>query len=171
MEQWIISIIEQFGYTGILVLIALENVFPPIPSEVILSFSGFMTTRTDLTLAGVLLYATIGSVVGAAVLYGLGWKLGLRQLERIIERYGSFVRLTTHDLHRANGWFARYGLWTVFFCRFIPLIRSLISIPAGLGRISIGWFLLLTTIGSFIWNMIFIYLGAAAGHSWGTITG
>ena len=171
MENWITNIIEQFGYMGILLLIALENIFPPIPSEVILTFGGFMTTTTNLSVIGVVLFATIGSVGGAVMLYGIGLLMDVNKLEKIVDKWGFILRLTRKDIYKANAWFAKYGVWTVFFCRLIPLVRSLISIPAGMSRMNFFVFLLLTTLGTLIWNVILVNLGAAVGGSWESIVG
>lgn len=171
MENWITNIIEQFGYMGILLLIALENIFPPIPSEVILTFGGFMTTTTNLSVMGVVLFATVGSVGGAVMLYGIGLLMDVNKLEKIVDKWGFILRLTRKDIHKANAWFAKYGVWTVFFCRLIPLVRSLISIPAGMSRMNFVVFLLLTTLGTLIWNVILVNLGAAVGGSWESIVG
>lgn len=169
MENWVISIIEQFGYIGILLLTTLENVFPPIPSEVILTFGGFMTTRTSLTVIGVIVSSTIGSVVGAIILYYIGLFFDIHKLEKVIEKWGHILRLTKQDLMKANQWFSNYGVWTVFFCRFIPLIRSLISIPAGMARMNFLIFLLFTTLGTLIWNVALVIIGARVGKSWESI--
>ncbi|WP_284645917.1 DedA family protein [Paenibacillus silviterrae] len=169
METWITSIMNEYGYVGVFLLIALENLFPPIPSEIILTFGGFMTTQSELSLGGVIVSSTLGSVVGAVLLYGVGRLLDMSRLERIVTRYGRLLRLSGEDLHRTFGWFERYGSWAVFLCRFVPLIRSLISIPAGTVRMKIVPFLLLTTLGSLIWNAVLIYLGAAVGASWESI--
>ncbi|HHW37795.1 MAG TPA: DedA family protein [Bacillales bacterium] len=169
MENWLISIMNECGYIGILLLIALENIFPPIPSEVILTFGGFMTTTTNLTITGVVIASTIGAVLGAVVLYGIGLLLDVENLEKIIDRWGHILRLTKDDLHKADAWFDKYGPWTVFFCRFVPLIRSLISIPAGMSNMNFFLFLLLTTVGTFIWNIVLISLGASVGDSWDSI--
>lgn len=166
MENWITNIMEQFGYVGILLLIALENVFPPIPSEVILTFGGFMTTYTSLTVVGVIIAATVGSVLGAVILYGIGYLINVDKLEGWVDRYGKFLRLKKEDIRRADAWFDKYGYWTVLFCRMIPLIRSLISIPAGMSKMKFGLFLLFTTIGTLIWNIILVSVGAAVGGSW-----
>ncbi|EKN67804.1 putative membrane-associated protein [Schinkia azotoformans MEV2011] len=171
MENWLISIMNEYGYIGILLLIALENIFPPIPSEVILTFGGFMTTTTDLTIMGVVIASTIGSVLGAVVLYGIGLLLDVENLEKIVDRWGHILRLTRDDLYKADAWFDKYGPWTVFFCRFVPLIRSLISIPAGMSNMNFFLFLILTTIGTFIWNIVLINLGASVGDSWDSIVG
>lgn len=166
MQNWITHFMEQFGYFGIFLMIALENVFPPIPSEVILTFGGFMTTYTDLTVPGVILAATLGSVIGAVILYGIGLLLDVERLEKIIDRWGHILRVKKEDIRKADSWFDKYGYWTVFFCRMIPLIRSLISIPAGMSNMKFGMFLLFTTLGTLIWNVILVSLGALLGDSW-----
>lgn len=169
MENWITTVMEEFGYIGVFLLIMLENLFPPIPSEVILIFGGFMTTQTDLSIFGVVVASTIGSVVGAIILYGIGALVGIKRIERFVDRWGKVLRLTSKDIHKANSWFEKYDVWTVFFCRFIPLIRSLISLPAGLAKMNFFTFLLLTTLGTLIWNMVLVNIGAAVGESWETI--
>lgn len=166
MSSWIQQIMEQFGYIGVAFLIMIENIFPPIPSEVILTFGGFMTTTTSLTITGMIIVSTIGSVIGALILYSLGSFLDVYRLEKIIDRWGHILRLSKNDLHKANQWFIKHGVTTVFFCRFIPLIRSLISIPAGMSKMRISTFLLFTTFGSLIWNTVLIYLGAILGSNW-----
>lgn len=166
MQNFLEEIINQFGYAAIVVLIAVENIFPPIPSEVILTFSGFMTAATDMTVTGVIIASTAGSVGGAVVLYYLGSILGAERMKRIVMKYGKWLRLTTDDVDKSYGWFNKYGSWTVFFCRFIPLIRSLISIPAGMSRMNMLKFLVLTTIGTFIWNTVLVNLGASVGENW-----
>jgi membrane protein DedA with SNARE-associated domain len=160
---------ERFGYFGVFLLIALENVFPPIPSEVILTFGGFMTTYTSLTPSAVIVFSTLGSVFGAVILYGIGYLVNVDRLEGWIDRYGRFLRLKKEDVRRADAWFDRYGYWTVLFCRMVPLIRSLISIPAGMSKMKFGQFLLFTTIGTLIWNVALVLLGAAVGGSWAEI--
>jgi membrane protein DedA with SNARE-associated domain len=169
MDLWIKEFIEQFGYWGVFLLIALENIFPPIPSEVILTFGGYMTAQTKLTVLGVIATSTLGSVFGAVILYLLGTILNVNKLEGIIERYGRFLRLTKEDLYRADSWFDKYGIWTVFFCRFIPLIRSLISIPAGMAKMNFWLFISFTTLGTIIWNTMLINLGARVGENWEAI--
>ncbi|MFT4414030.1 DedA family protein [Fredinandcohnia humi] len=166
MENWITNFMEQFGYLGIFLLIALENIFPPIPSEVILTFGGVMTTKTNLTITGVVIAATFGSVIGAVILYGIGLLLDVERLEKIVDRWGHILRVTKKDIHRADAWFEKYGYWTVFFCRMIPLIRSLISIPAGMSNMKFLLFILFTTLGTLIWNVVLVSVGAAVGESW-----
>ena len=166
MESWITSVMEQFGYFGIALLILVENVFPPIPSEVILTFGGFMTTKSELSIFGVVVASTIGSVGGAVILYWIGRILNVERLERIIEKWGKYLRLTKEDVRKADAWFDKYGPWTVFFCRFIPLIRSLISIPAGMSGMNQWLFLVLTTLGTLIWNLVLVLVGAKVGNNW-----
>ncbi|CAH1194832.1 putative membrane protein [Paenibacillus auburnensis] len=171
MKTWITDFMEQFGYAGILLMLALENIFPPIPSEIILPFGGFMTTTSDMTITGVLIAATAGSLLGAVVLYWIGRMLDVSRLERIVERWGGWIRISGKDIRRADAWFDKYGYWTVLFCRMIPLVRSLISIPAGMSGMKFGHFLLFTTIGTLAWNLLLILLGAALGESWEDIAG
>jgi len=169
MEEWLMQIMNDYGYLGILFLIALENLFPPIPSEVILTFGGFMTTLSALNVPGVVLFATAGSVYGAVILYLIGVQLDLERLEKIVDRYGQVLRIKSKDIYNADAWFKKHGPKTVFFCRFIPLIRSIISIPAGMARMPFLQFLLLTALGTFIWNIVLVLLGASVGESWETI--
>ncbi|MDY0410086.1 DedA family protein [Virgibacillus soli] len=169
MENWLTEMMNEFGYIGIMVLIAIENIFPPIPSEVILTFGGFMTTTSQLSMIGVVISATAGSVMGAIVLYIIGLQLDVTRMEKIVNKYGHILRITKNDIHKADNWFDKYGSWTVFFCRFVPVIRSLISIPAGMSRMNLGLFLPLTTLGTVIWNIVLVYLGASVGASWEVI--
>ncbi len=167
MQGWVIHIMNQYGYVGIALLIAIENLFPPIPSELILTFGGFMTTYTSMNIWIVALSATIGSVVGAIILYGVGRVLPAEKMDRFLGgKWGRALGFKKGDVARANSWFSRRGTSTVFFCRFIPLVRSLISIPAGMARMRRGRFLLYTTLGSAIWNVVLVALGAFAGAGW-----
>lgn len=166
MQNWITEFMNEFGYIGIFLLIAIENIFPPIPSEVILTFGGFMTTYTTLTIIGVIVASTLGSVIGAVALYGVGAWFEEKRVEKFVHQYGRILRLTNEDIHKAYAWFHKYGAWAVFVCRLVPLVRSLISIPAGSIRMNLATFLLLTTLGSLLWNTILVYAGAAIGASW-----
>ncbi|MFD0589811.1 DedA family protein [Paenibacillus sp. GCM10027627] len=166
MESWITEFMEQYGYFGILLMIALENLFPPIPSEVVLTFGGFMTTNTEMTPFGVIMVATVGSLVGAIILYYIGKILGVERLEKIVDRWGRVLRVKKEDIRKADAWFDKYGYWAVFICRMIPLIRSLISLPAGMSGMKLVPFLFFTTIGTLIWNTILVSIGAAVGDNW-----
>ncbi len=172
MENMIISLVNQLGYFGIFLLIAVENIFPPIPSEVILTFGGFLTTYTDLQVWGVVVAATLGSVAGALVLYAVGCFLSPEKLSSWLDgRLGRILHLKRSDVEKAQGWFDRRGKLTVFLCRFVPIVRSLISIPAGMARMHVGVFLVLTTVGTALWNVVLVSLGALFGASWEKIAG
>ena len=170
MEAFILEIIENWGYLGVGLLIAIENIFPPIPSEVILAFGGFMTTITELNTVGVIISATLGSTIGAIVLYLIGKILNKERLEKIVSgKIGKVLRLKKSDIEKADKWFDTKGQKTVFICRFIPIVRSLISIPAGMSEMKIWKFLLYTVLGSTIWNTVLVCLGRALGESWETV--
>ena len=170
MEDLIIAIINRFGYLGVFLLIIVENFFPPIPSEVILTFGGFMTTCSRMTVGGVILSATIGSSLGAVVLYILGRILNGDRIELLFDsKLGKMLHLKAEDVRTAGKWFNKHGYQAVFLCRFVPIVRSLISIPAGMAKMKLGTFLLLTILGTFIWNAVLVYLGSLAGEAWGII--
>ena len=164
MENFITQIMNTYGYIGIGLLIFIENLFPPIPSEVILTFGGFMTVSSKMTILGVIISSTIGSVAGAVVLYYIGKILNKERLIKIVQsKYGRWLRIKPKDIESADQWFLNKGNKTVFFCRFIPVVRSLISIPAGMSEMSMIKFLLYTTFGSAIWNSVLVCVGAFAG--------
>ena len=167
MQEWIIHIMDLYGYLGISLLIAIENLFPPIPSEIILTFGGFMTTYTKLAVWGVILAATIGSVTGAIILFGVGRLLSADRLATILDgKIGKILRFKKEDVYKACDWFNKRGKISVLLCRCVPIVRSLISIPAGMAKMNFGIFLILTTIGSFVWNIVLVNLGVLAGSSW-----
>ncbi|MGM7702727.1 DedA family protein [Pseudalkalibacillus sp. Hm43] len=166
MESWYTEFIEQYGYWGIFLVMALENLFPPIPSEVVLPFSGFITTKTDLNVYGVIAASTGGALFGAVVLYGVGLLLDVENLEKIVDRWGHILRIKKKDIYRADDWFDRYGKWTVFFGRMMPFLRSVISIPAGMANMGFVLFIVFTTLGTLIWNILLISIGAALGENW-----
>lgn len=142
MQYWIISVMNHYGYLGIALLILVENLFPPIPSEVILTFGGFLTTYTNMNLIGVILSSTLGSVLGAVVLYQIGSLVPVSKLEAIVSgKIGKLLHFKKEDVSHAVEWFDSKGNYTVFFCRFIPIVRSLISIPAGMAHMHFSKFL------------------------------
>lgn len=170
MQNIIVEIMNRFGYWGVGFLIAVENLFPPIPSEVILTFGGFMTTYTNLNVWLVILSATIGSVIGALILYYFGRLIEPEALKALISgKIGKALYLKPTDISKAGRWFAKKGNMTVFFCRFVPIVRSLISIPAGMAKMSLGVFLGFTIMGTAIWNTVLVWLGVFAGESWESI--
>lgn len=167
MQELIIVLMNKYGYLGILLLIMIENVFPPIPSEIILCFGGFMTTSSNLTILGVVIYSTIGSILGAIILYCIGKILNKERLIHIVSgKVGKILRLKKTDIEMADRWFDTKGAKTVFFCRFIPIVRSLISIPAGMSEMPFVKFILLTSLGTVIWNTVLTYLGSIMGENW-----
>ena len=170
MQEFILSIMEQFGYLGVFLMIAIENIFPPIPSEVILLFGGFMTTYTKLNILGMVIASTFGSLIGALALYYIGRVFNKERLKKIISgKIGKVLRLKNSDIDKADHWFDTKGNKTVFFCRFIPIVRSLISIPAGMSKMPMLKFLVYTILGSLIWNLVLIVIGSIVGENWVSI--
>nr|WP_201471308.1 DedA family protein [Microbacterium hydrocarbonoxydans] len=161
--QWAIGLMEALGSVGAGVAVAIENLFPPIPSEVVLPLAGFTASQGTIVLWEVLVWTTVGSVVGALALYGLGAWLGPVRLRRIVDR---MPLMKVSDVDRTEEWFARHGAKAVFFGRMIPIFRSLISIPAGVQRMPLAKFTLLTAAGSAIWNTVFVLAGFLLGEQW-----
>ncbi|MEJ3746021.1 DedA family protein [Actinomycetes bacterium KLBMP 9797] len=161
-----VSLMETLGAPGAALAVALENLFPPIPSEVILPLAGFTASQGEMGLLSVIIWTTIGSVVGATVLYQIGALLGRDRTRRILARL-PLVKLS--DVDRTEAWFVRHGTKAVFFGRMIPIFRSLISIPAGVERLPLPTFMLLTTLGSLIWNTIFVLAGYQLGENWARV--
>lgn len=171
MQEFIISLMDRFGYPGILFLITVENLFPPIPSEVILTLGGFMTTYTSMTILGVTIFSTLGSLLGAIILYGVGKLLSSERLMYLASGpVGRILHFKPEDISRSVENFHKKGTKSVFYCRFIPILRSLISIPAGMCSMKPSLFLLYTTIGSLVWNAVLITLGSIVGENWTQIT-
>jgi membrane protein DedA with SNARE-associated domain len=164
---WIEYLIEAFGALGVALLMTLENLFPPIPSEFILPFAGFLVGRGELGFLPALVASTAGSLSGALILYALG-RWGGRNL---ILRYGRFLRVKEVDLNRAEGWFDKYDQWVVLFGRMVPGVRSVVSIPAGMLRTPFLQFVLLTTAGSAAWNALLLGAGWYLGENWQQIQG
>lgn len=171
MRVVIEQIIAALGYPGIALVMLVENLFPPIPSELVMPFAGFLAGRGEMNLALALLAGTIGSVVGAVVLYYIGLWAGERAVRAFVRRYGRFFLLSEEDLDRTIRFFERRGNAVVFFGRLVPLVRSLISIPAGTSRMPMGMFLLFTILGSAIWNVVLAGAGLALGENWDQILG
>ncbi|MEU4659048.1 DedA family protein [Streptomyces sp. NPDC023723] len=165
--QWINDLMDALGAPGAGVAIALENLFPPLPSEVILPFAGFAAADGRMSLIAVLLWTTAGSVAGALALYGLGALLGR---DRVVALAGRLPLVKVSDIEKTEAWFERHGTKAVFFGRMIPVFRSLISVPAGVARMRLPVFLLLTTLGSALWNTLFVLAGYALGDNWSRVT-
>lgn len=167
MEQIIIEMVDKFGYLGITLLIFIESVFPPIPSELILTFGGFMTSSTSMSIIGVIFWSSIGAVLGALVLYYIGKIFNKERLKKFTHtKLGKAIRLKEKDIELADRWFDTKGAKTVLFGRCVPIVRSLISIPAGMSDMPMLKFLIYTAVGSTVWNIVLVNLGAAAGDNW-----
>jgi membrane protein DedA with SNARE-associated domain len=160
---WAIRIMETLGAPGAGLAVALENLFPPIPSELILPLAGFTASRGAMSLVGAIIWTTLGSVAGALVLYAAGALLG-RDRTRAIAARLPLVKLS--DIDRTEAWFAKHGVKAVFFGRMVPLFRSFISLPAGIERMPLTSFLAFTALGSLIWNVIFVLAGYQLGENW-----
>lgn len=166
MTDWVTDIVDRLGYLGVAFLVALESVFPPIPSELILPLAGFVAGRGDANFLGMVAAATAGSLIGAWILYGVSAAIGPARLHRFIERYGRWFGVKGADLVRAEDWFDRRSVYAVLFGRCVPLIRSIVSIPAGFRRMPIVRFSIATAAGSAVWNFALIGGGALLGDRW-----
>lgn len=162
LAGWARDLVVVAGLAGIFLAMVVENVFPPIPSEIVLPLAGFESARGELSFVPVVVAATLGSLVGALILYGLG-RYGGRPAVR---RWGRILRVTDHELELADGWFHRWGTPVVLVARVVPLARSVVSIPAGMMRMSLVRFIALTTVGSLAWNVLLIGAGHQLGDNW-----
>jgi membrane protein DedA with SNARE-associated domain len=179
LANWVQDVINQFGYFGVALLVVIENVFPPIPSEIVLPFAGFVArqgasavsatadgAQSDTTVIGMMIAATIGSVVGALILYFISAAIGPERLRGFVDRFGKWFGVKSADLARAEEWFDRRSVAAVLVGRCVPLIRSIVSIPAGFRRMKLTSFVALTAIGSAVWNIALIGAGAVLGDQW-----
>ncbi len=167
MRELVLELMGEYGNLAVFLLILVENLFPPIPSEVILTFGGVMTVCTDMTPVGVILFSTAGSLSGAVILYSVGRFLPDEVFRKLLcGRIGHLLHFRPEDVDLARGWFRDRGRSAVFLCRLIPIVRSLISIPAGIARMPFVPFLVFTAAGSFLWNTVLVYAGRIAGDSW-----
>ena len=175
LANWVQDVINQFGYFGVALLVVIEHVFPPIPSEIVLPFAGFVAqqsadavklTQSDTTVVGMMIAATVGSVVGALILYFVSAAIGPERLRTFVERFGKWFGVKSTDLVRAEAWFDRRSNAAVLVGRCVPLIRSIVSIPAGFRRMKLTSFVVLTAIGSAVWNIALIGAGAVLGDQW-----
>ena len=161
------QIIEALGYPGIALVMLIENIFPPIPSEVVMPFAGFLVADTGhLSFVGIVIAGTIGSVLGAILLYWIGAWADEIVVRRFVRRFGRYFLLDEGDLDRALSLFARYGEIIVFVGRVIPVVRSVISVPAGMQRMPFGRFLVFTLLGSTVWTTALSYSGYILGENW-----
>ncbi|CAN5227640.1 hypothetical protein BH09ACT10_BH09ACT10_13260 [soil metagenome] len=166
LAGWTVDLMDKLGLWGAAIAVGLDNVFPPIPSEIILPLAGFAASQGTFSLAGALIATTAGSVIGAMLLYYLGYFFGRDRLRAIIDKT---PLLKISDLDRTEAWFAKHGAQAVFFGRMVPIFRSVISIPAGVERMNPLKFLALTLAGSAIWNSIFVVTGYHLGANWNDV--
>lgn len=166
MSEWATTVMDALGYFGLAFLVALENLFPPIPSEIILPLAGFNSSVGTMNVFLAILAATIGSLVGAAVLYGIGHLFGEERVRYLVRRWGKWLGFRESDIDLADAWFDRHGGMAVALCRVVPIVRSLISIPAGLRKMPLSMFALYTTAGSLVWNTVLITAGYLLGDNW-----
>lgn len=165
MTDWIISIMEQLGYFGIALLMFLDNVFPPIPSEVIMPSAGFTASKGQLLLSGVIIAGSFGSLLAAALLYWVGRKIPNQSIFNWVDRYGKYLFIKSEDVKKALDWFEKYGHRVVFFGRMVPAVRSLISIPAGMSHMPFWKFMLFSSVGTIIWTTFLACVGYYFGNN------
>jgi membrane protein DedA with SNARE-associated domain len=171
VNHWIINLIEQGGYWGILFLMALENIFPPIPSELIMGLGGVAVARGTMTFWPLLLAGTVGSTFGNYCWFLLGDRFGYRRLRPFVDRWGRWLTMEWHDVEQATAFFRRHGQWVVFAMRFSPFLRTMISLPAGLAHMGHLRFLLFTFAGAAVWNTLLIHGGRLAAQYLGGFEG
>lgn len=159
LEEWVLAVMEKLGYLGIAFLMFLDNIFPPIPSEIIMPSAGYTASKGDLSLIGVIIAGSAGSLIAAMILYWIGRKIPEQRLFSFIEHYGKFLRIKVTDLEKTLDWFNQHGHKIVFFGRMIPAVRSLISIPAGMSKMPFGKFMIYSAFGTVIWTTFLAFLG------------
>jgi len=165
MLEWITGLMNSMSYFGVGLLMFLENVFPPIPSELIMPLAGYVVAQGKLTFIGVVIAGTIGSVVGALPLYYIGKMVGQERLKKWADKYGRWLTVSSDELDKTKAWFDQRGAVAVLICRLIPGVRSLISIPAGINEMNLGTFLLYSTIGAGIWSALLATAGKLLGNN------
>lgn len=165
---WVQGIIEALGYVGLGLVMFIENVFPPIPSEAVLPMAGWLAVeqRGGFTLLGITIVGAIGSVAGAMVFYGLGHWFGELRVRQLLRRYGKWFFLSESDFDTALAWFNRYGEFVIFFGRMVPIVRSLISVPAGIAVMNMGRFTIYTALGTALWSFVLAFAGYILGQNW-----
>lgn len=167
---WVAAVVARFGYAGVAFLTAVENVVPPVPSEVVLPLVGFAAARGIIGFWGAVTAATLGSVAGALALYALGRRVDPEGVARFADRRGRWLLLKRADVTRAEAWFRRNAAWAVFAGRLVPAVRSFVSIPAGSSRMGLPRFVVLTAAGSLLWNAVLLSLGYHLGSRWHLVT-
>ena len=166
IASWVTDVVEELGYIGLFLMITLENVFPPIPSELVLPLAGFLTGQERMWFPGAVAAATAGSLAGALILYYVGYFFGEARVRALVRRFGKWAMISEADIDKADDWFDNHDRSAVFFGRLFPVVRSLISIPAGIRQMPLGTFLVYTAAGATIWNTILIGIGWILGDNW-----
>jgi len=167
LSKFVISTISLMGYSGILLTMAIESACIPLPSEIIMPFSGYLVTTGQFTMLGVTLAGAVGNVLGSIVAYYAGVWGG----RPFVERYGRYFLVSHHDLNVADRWFAKYGEAAVFFGRMLPVVRTFISLPAGIARMNFSRFVIFTFVGALPWCYLLAYIGVRMGEEWDTLQG
>ncbi len=165
LTEWIISVMEQLGYWGIALLMFLDNVFPPIPSEIIMPSAGYSASQGELLLVGVIMAGCSGSLLAAALLYWIGYKFNHDAIFKFVDRYGKYLFIKSADVKKSLSWFEHYGHRIVFFGRMIPAVGSLISIPAGMSHMPFWKFMFYSTLGTIIWTTFLACVGFYFGEN------
>ena len=166
IKIWVENIISSMGYVGLYLVMFLENVFPPIPSEVVLPLAGSLTLTGRFSIFWITLIGMLGSLTGAFLFYGIGKWLGEPRVRMLIEKFGKYALLSTNDLDRSLEWFDKYDDWVIFFSRMVPIVRSLISIPAGIASMNLAKFSFFTILGTALWSLVLALGGRLLGEQW-----
>lgn len=165
LSAFIISTISSIGYFGIMLLMAIESAAIPLPSEIIMPFSGYLVSQGNFSFWLVVLYGAIGNVIGSVIGYYVGFFGG----RPVVEKYGKYFLIRRHEIERAEQWFKDYGQSTVFFSRLLPAVRTFISLPAGIAKMNLGKFIFYTFLGSYPWSLGLTYIGYALGGEWESV--
>jgi len=166
IKIWVEQIISSMGYVGLYLVMFLENVFPPIPSEVVLPLAGSLTLTGRFSIFWITIIGMLGSLTGAFLFYGLGKWLGEPRVRILMEKFGRYALLSTNDLDRSLEWFDKYDDWVIFFSRMVPIVRSLISIPAGIAAMDLTKFSFFTILGTALWSLLLAFGGRLLGEQW-----
>lgn len=170
IKVWVENIISTGGYPGLYFVMFLENVFPPIPSEVVLPLAGSLSLSGRFSIPLITIVGMLGSLTGAFLFYGLGKWLGEERVRNIIGKFGKYALLSVDDFDKSKDWFDKYDEWVIFFSRMVPIVRSLISIPAGVADMNLPKFSFYTILGTALWSFILSYAGRLLGEQWPIIT-
>lgn len=165
LAGFIIGGISSLGYWGVAIMMAIESAAIPLPSEIIMPFAGYLVSQGKFTLLGITLAGSIGSVAGSV----LAWWVGVKGGRKFIEKYGKYILLSRHDLNIADNFFKKYGVATVFFSRMLPVVRTFISLPAGIAKMNLSKFIIYTFLGSLPWCFFLGYIGKKLGDNWDTL--